>query len=116
MAAMNKFTFIPSPCGPFLRIDPSARLVFGLIWDRYRLSRYSTDTGDNRWQDDDGEVYCVYSQTELSEHSGLTDRTVRRCLDTLYNANLLRWHKSGFNGCNRYYPDLLVIDYLTRKD
>lgn len=116
MAAMNKFTFIPSPCGPFNRIDPSARLVFGLIWDRYRLSRYSTDTGDDRWQDSDGEVYCVYSQTELAEHSGLTERTVRRCLDTLEAANLLRWRKVGFNGCNRYYPDLLVIDYLMRKD
>ena len=112
MATVGKFTLTPSPVGPFHRVDLAARVVFGLIWDRYRLSVNSVLSGDARWVDDNGDVFCVYSQIELAEHSGLTDRTVRRCLDTLYRAQLLTWEKTGFKGTNRYYPDYYVRAYF----
>lgn len=97
-------------------MDAAARLVFGLIWDRCRLSAHNVLGGDGRWVDDDGQVFCVYAQVELSEHSGLTDRTVRRCLDTLREKGLLYWEKTGFKGCNRYYPEYFVRDYLLKRE
>lgn len=116
MATPRKYTLTPSPFGLFRNIDAAARLVFGLIWDRFKLSEHSITSGDCRWQDVDGEIFCIYSEVELAEHSGLSERTVRRCLNTLRDANLLRWDKTGFKGCNKYYPDLLVIDYFYRKE
>lgn len=116
MATARKYTLTPTPYGPFRGVDASARLVFGLIWDRYRTSARSVLEGDDRWSDPDGEVFCIYAEVELAEHSGLTERTVRRCLNTLRDACLIRWHKTGFKGTNKYYPDLLARDYLTRGE
>lgn len=112
MVAPNKYTLVPSPVGPFAHIDLVARVVFGLIWDRYRLSVHSHLRGDQRWLDEDSRVYCVYAQDELARHAGISDRTVRRCLDDLRRAGLLSYSKAGLRGVNRYYVELAAKDYL----
>ena len=101
MADTQKYTIVPNPVGPFAGLDPLARLVFGLIWDRHRLSRYNVVGGQERWIDRNGEL------------AGLSERTVRRCLDDLRRAQIVSWQKSGFRGVNRYYIDLAVWHYLS---
>ena len=112
MAATQKYTIVPNPVGPFAGLDPLSRLVFGLIWDRHRLSRYNVVGGQERWIDRDGNVFCLFSQAELAALSGMSERTVRRCLDDLRRAQIVSWQKSGFRGVNRYYIDLAVWHYL----
>ena len=112
MAQADKWVMIPSPAGPFSLVDPAARLVFGLIWNRCRLSARNVLKGDSRWCDDLGRVYCVYSHAELAEHSGMTDRTVRRCLKTLEDHGILTWEKSDFRAANKYFVSGLVRAYL----
>ena len=113
MADTQKYTVVPNPVGPFAGLDPLARLVFGLIWDRHRLSRYNVIGGQERWIDAEGQVFCLYSQGELAAQAGLSERTVRRCLDDLRRAQVIWWTKSGFRAVNRYYIDRAVWLYLT---
>lgn len=112
MAETQKYTIVPNPAGPFAGLDPLSRLVFGLIWDRHRLSRYNVIGGQERWIDADGQVFCLYSQDELAAQAGLSVRTVRRCLDDLRRAQIITWAKSGFRAVNRYYIDHAVWLYL----
>lgn len=112
MAETQKYTIVPNPSGPFERLDPLSRLVFGLIWDRHRLSRYNVVGGQERWIDRDGNVFCLFSHAELATLAGLSERTVRRCLDDLKREQIVSWKKSGFRGVNRYYIDLAIWHYL----
>lgn len=112
MVAPNKYTLVPSPAGPFAHVDLVARVVFGLIWDRYRLSVHSHLRGDQRWLDEDSRVFCVYAQEELAMHAGISVRTVRRCLEDLRWAGLLSYNKVGLQGVNRYYVEYPAKDYL----
>lgn len=92
--------------GPFSGLDPTARLVFGLIWDRYKLSSFHVAgaAGESPWYDyQRDEVFCIYSQEELADQAGVSERTVRRALETLRCKALIEWRKATYKGSNRYY-------------
>ena len=112
---MRKYTIVPLPAGPFERLDPLARMCFGFIWDRYKLSNYNV-TGaadDSPWYDATVEaVYCVYSQHELAADIGCSLRTVRRCLDDLVNENVLWYRRCEYQGAARFYVSEHVCEYM----
>ena len=116
---MRKYCLVPLPDGPFAGLDLMSRAVFGLIWDRYRLSGYNvTGQGDaSPWYDWDADaVYCVYDQRDLAAAIGCTDRTVRRCLDDLRRAGCLWWRRATYMGASRYYVPSPIYQYLTARD
>ena len=125
---------IPSAEGPFKDLDVMARYCFGLLYDRYKLSARSVDeyrsekflgartyrlcdlnprkfAGDKRMKVVH-DVYCVYKQKDLANEMSCTERTVRRCLDTLREAGLIETERAGFNGANRFYIPFAVRKYF----
>lgn len=109
------YTLCPLPQGPFAALDPLARLCFGAIWDRYKVSCYNVtgSTGDSPWYDhDEDEVFCVFGQGELARLLGISERTVRRCLGDLKAAGLIWWRKAQYAGSCRYYVDYTARAYL----
>ena len=116
--SMQKYTIIPNPTGVFEGIDALARLTFGLIWDRYRLSSYNV-TGaaeDSKWYDyRRDEIFCLYSQADLPEQMGCGVRTVKRCLDDLKAAGLIDWRKADYKGVCRYYVSEYTREYMYSK-
>lgn len=115
---MAKFyTLVPLPIGVFDEICPVDRIVWGCIYERWRLSSYNVTGGDDRWCDDWG-VFCVYSHAELARDVGVTERTIRRSISTLRKKDLLDWRKAVYMGSSRYYiPDSIAAEMRRlRKD
>ena len=107
------YTLVPRPEGPFQGLDPVSRMVFGAIWDRYRLSSYSVTGGDGSWFDPrEQAVFCVFTQQELAQLVGVSERTIRRSLDMLAADNLIWWRKATYKGANRYFIHAGIVEYL----
>lgn len=107
------YQLVPLPQGVFSGMDLVTRAVIGCIYDRIKLSMYNATGGDERFYDEyAGEYYCVYSQAELAEIIGVSERTVRRSLDLLKADNLVHWRKFTYRGANRYYLHNGIMEYL----
>lgn len=129
---------IPAAAGPFKDIDPLARIAFGLIFDRWKLSRLTEEQRDMNGQEPrfktepmaidmyedtgrervrglviEGRVtYCVYSQPDLARDIGCSERTARRCIETLRTAGLIEYDHGGYNGANRYWVKWRLYRYF----
>lgn len=135
---MAKWNMIPSAEGPFSGLDAMARYCFGLLYDRYRLSLRSVGeyhsekflgarvvklsklnprkfAGDERTTTT-YETYCVYKQKDLAALMGCTERTVRRCMETLRDAGVIETERAGFNGANRFFIPFSVQRYFNTDD
>lgn len=100
------YTLVPLPQGAFEKLSLVDRAVFGLLWERYRLSSYKVTGGDERWYDPEWqEIYCVYALDELVRQVGVSDKTIRRSLIALRDAGMIYWRKASYAGANRYYFD-----------
>lgn len=109
------YSLTPLPQGPFAGLDPLARLCFGLIWDRYRVSSYNVTgcAGDSPWYDPaEDEIFCVFGQGELAALVGVSERTIRRCLADLKAADVIWWRKAQYRGSCRYYVEYTIRQYL----
>lgn len=135
---MTKWNMIPSAEGPFSGLDAMARYCFGLLYDRFKLSEKSVDEyrsekflgarvrrlcdlNPRRFPNDTRtmvthEVYCVYKQKDLAAEMGCTERTIRRCLDTLREAGLIETERAGFNGANRFYIPSQIQAYFSTDE
>ena len=135
---MAKWNMIPSAEGPFSGLDAMARYCFGLLYDRFKLSEKSVDEyrsekflgarvrrlcdlNPRRFPNDTRtmvthEVYCVYKQKDLAAEMGCTERTIRRCLDTLREAGLIETERAVFNGANRFYIPSQIQAYFSTDE
>lgn len=107
------YTIVPRCVPPFDTLDALTRYAFGLIYDRYRLSRRE-ETRD-RWTDENG-VYCVYDRADLAREMGVTLPTVRRCMDALAAVGLVYMRRSGPHGAWRYYPSVKAREAMGTLD
>lgn len=137
-STMAKWNMIPSAEGPFSGLDAMARYCFGLLYDRYRLSLRSVGeyhsekflgarvvklsklnprkfAGDERTTTT-YETYCVYKQKDLAALMGCTERTVRRCMETLRDAGVIETERAGFNGANRFYIPSQIQAYFSTDE
>lgn len=134
----KKYTIIPTASGPFAPLDLAARAVFGLIWDRYQLSRKTNEEQASRAfskrqkvklssirrsvpASDPTEIevwviFCIIRQTELVAETGLSERTIRRCIRDLEDAEVIRTERAGVKGANRYYINPHVEQYFTSRE
>lgn len=129
---MTKYIKVPMPQFEFKNLDLTARCVFGLIYDRWLLSRKTQETSDRfaqvrevrvcdvypkRFPHDRsiirlGFTYCVYAQSEIAEHLGISERTVRRCIDDLVREKVVEVDRAGVCGANRYFIPSDIDRYL----
>lgn len=118
------YTLLPLPQGIFAEDELGLvdRAVFGMIYDRWRLSCYNaagSSDYETPWYDEiREEFYCIFAHDELSRHVGVSEKTIRRSLDTLRKKGYIDWVKRDYMGANRYFIRKRVQDYmaLLRKD
>ena len=107
------YSLVPLPRGEFRGLDPVTRMIFGFIYDRYKLSSYNAMGGDAAFYDPiEEEYFCVFNQNELAELVGVSERTVRRSLDQLRVKEMVWWRKATYKGANRYYVAEHIRKYL----
>lgn len=108
------YSLVPLPEGIFRDVPLMDRAVFGLIWERYKLSSYKVAGGCEDWVDDqDGSVFCIFSHEELARLIGASEKTIRRSLNTLRNKYyLIDWRKASFKGACRYYVEQGAREYM----
>lgn len=97
------------------------RAVFGMIYDRWRLSSYHVlgSCEESRWYDYEmQEIYCVFAHDELARLLGVSEKTVRRSLQLLKTKRYLWWTKKEYKGANHYYITRTLQEYMSslRKD
>ena len=110
------YQLVPLPQGIFSGLDIVSRAVIGSLYDRIKLSMYNATGGDDRFYDIlTGEYFCVFTQQELAELIGVSERTVRRSLDILKADNLIHWRKATYRGANRYYLHHGIMEYLAGR-
>ena len=112
----QKYLLVPLPVGLFADYDLSTRAVLGALYGRYRLSGYNLTgdaTGTAFYDQQEQRVYCVYTYAELCKQLGISERSVRRCLDRLRDDGLVWWRKASYGGANRYYLHERITQELT---
>ena len=75
-----------------------ARYLYGIMFDRFRLSRY------NNWQNDKQEVYFVFKQKELAHMMNVSIRSIKRYMKELEKYQLIE--KENTITVNKYYITL----------
>ncbi len=95
------YTIVPRRVFPFEGLDALTRYAFGLIYDRYRLSR--REETRERWKDEHG-IYCVFDRQELADELGVSLPTLRRSMDAMVKAGVLVMRRNGPHAAWRYYP------------
>lgn len=108
------YSLVPLPEGIFEGVPLIDRAVFGLIWERYRLSSYKVTGGCDDWVDEqDGSIFCVFSHDELSRLIGASEKTIRRSLIALRDEHcLIDWRKATYKGACRYYVEQGAREYM----
>ena len=93
------------------------RAVFGMIYDRWRLSSYNAAGSDGdkpQWYDagvDD--YYCVFAHDELARLIGVSEKTIRRSLTVLHDLGFIYWRKREYMGANRYFIGGQMQHYMS---
>lgn len=111
------YTLVPLPEGIFDGVPLIDRAVFGLIWERWRLSSYNVAGGKNEWIDPLFEdVFCVYSHDELARQIGASEKTIRRALIDLRDEyGFITWRKASYKGSCRYFVEPGVCEYMSAR-
>ena len=93
--------FMPYPCFlPKSDLSSSARELYTLLLHRANLSRH------NRWLDDQGRVFLIYTLNQLSEDLGKSVTTIKSALNELCAVDLLERSRRGCGLANHLYVKL----------
>lgn len=79
------------------QISSDAKLLYVYILDRYRLSL------KNGWVDENGEAYCYFKRSEMSECLGISEGTAKTKIQELMEEGLLEEVRQGMGKPNRLY-------------
>lgn len=79
------------------QISSDAKLLYVCILDRYRLSL------KNGWVDENGEAYCYFKRSEMSECLGISGGTAKTKIQELMQEGLLEEVRQGMGKPNRLY-------------
>lgn len=105
----TKYTLVPREEGVFLGVDLMSRNVFGLIYDRWKLSNRFENM--DAFTDAQG-TYCVYDRADLAADLGVSLPTVRKAIKFLIDKGLLRAKRAGPCAAWRYYITMTALYYL----
>ncbi len=109
----STFTLIPRPIGIFAGLDITTRYAFGLIYDRWTLSRKKENR--DRFTDEYG-VYCVFSREAMAAEMGISLPTLRSSMQQLIRRDLIRSRLAAAGGSWRYYIPQDTQDFFDGLD
>lgn len=87
-----------------------AKILYALLRDRHELSV------KNKWFNNFGEIYLIYSREEMADMLGVTQPTVRKAIQQLKNCALLEEEQIGQNKANRIYLIAVSIETTGQKN
>ena len=98
----NQFSFIRIPKElvvgeAFSTLSVQAKVLYGIFLDRMGMAR------KNRWLDEEGRVYIVYSIEDIQADMGISKHKAVECLAELENVGLIVKRKRGKGLPNQIY-------------
>jgi len=103
------YTLIPRPVGAFAGLDMTSRYAFGLIYDRWQLSRKKSNKG--RFTDHYG-IYCVFSREAMAAEMGVSLPTLRKAIKNLIDYDLVISRMTTAGDAWRYYIPQSTLDEI----
>lgn len=96
------YQFIPVPNKllhnqEYFKISANAKLIYILFIERLGLSK------QNKFCNNNEEIYIVYCQKKLCEILNKTDKTIKKAIDELIENKLIYKEKTGIGKVDKYY-------------
>ena len=96
------YQFIPVPNKllhnqEYFKISANAKLIYILFIERLGLSK------QNKFCNNNEEIYIVYCQKKLCEILNKTDKTIKKAIDELIENKLIYKEKTGIGKLDKYY-------------
>lgn len=74
-----------------------AKVIYSFLLNRMNLSKI------NKWINDKGEIYLIYTRKEIQSKLNISDKPVTRAFKELRETNLIKEEKQGFGKPNLIY-------------
>jgi DNA-binding transcriptional ArsR family regulator len=78
-------------------LSSDAKLIYALLLDRMELSR------KNKWVNDRGEIFLLYTKENIAEILGITESTIYKAFRILEACKLVKQERQGINLPNKIY-------------
>lgn len=82
-------------------LSNDAKVLYSLLRDRHDLSL------SNRWVNDNGEVYILFSREDMANALGCSPPTLRKIITQLIDNKLMEEERQGLNK-----PNLIYLNYI----
>lgn len=87
-------------------VSVEAKVIYAFLLNRMNLSRI------NKWINDKGEIYLIYTRKEIQNKLNLSDKPVTRAFKELRETNLIKEEKQGFGKPNLIYIGKIEYDEI----
>lgn len=109
------YQFIPVPNKllhdqEYFKISTNAKIIYILFIERLGLSK------QNKFCNDNQEIYIVYCQKKLCEILNKTDKTIKKAIDELIQNKLIYKEKTGIGKVDKYYIYDIFQENTYRKN
>ena len=94
----------------YKKLSIEAKVIYAFLLNRMNLSRM------NKWINDKGEIYLIYTRKEIQSKLNLSDKPVTRAFKELREANLIKEEKQGFGKPNLIYIGKIEYEELQIND
>ena len=91
--------------GKFKNLSNDARVLYSLLKERHKLSL------ENKWVNNKGEVYLIFTRKNMQDMLGKSDKTVKKIVEELKTIGLMEEERMGLTKANRIY--LTIVDLGT---
>lgn len=78
-------------------MNSDSKLLYSVLLDRKELSR------KNNWIDEYGQVYLIYTRSDLAELLGISVRSIQRAFNILKELDLIKEERQGLNKPNKIF-------------
>lgn len=90
-------------------LDNNMKMMYAALRDRYELSI------QNKWLDNEGAVYCIYSRENLIHDLNISKNTVSKCIKKLTELNLMKEIRFGQGKPNHMYISKVKTSHINRS-
>lgn len=90
-------------------LDNNMKMMYAALRDRYELSI------QNKWLDNEGTVYCIYSRENLIHDLNISKNTVSKCIKKLTDLNLMKEIRFGQGKPNHMYISKVKSSHINRS-
>ncbi len=94
----------------YKKLSIEAKVIYAFLLNRMNLSRM------NKWINDKGEIYLIYTRKEIQSKLNLSDKPVTRAFKELREAKLIKEEKQGFGKPNLIYIGKIEQEELQIND